>query len=237
MRAINCRRFLRQVWNLTSIAVFAFALAFTLASTQARAQLAVGKDYLAITPPQPTPPGKNIEMLEFFWYACPHCDHLQPAMRAWLKNKPADVAFRNQPAAFDESWTQLARTFYALDAAGTLEKLHPEVFAAIHKSKKLDPRALTKDPKTLFAWMGDQKQDVKKFTDAYNSFSVVSKTNRTVDITSAYGVTGTPAIAIDGRYLIAPGMVPSKNNGVDYELFFKNVDQLIAMARANRKGK
>ena len=66
---------------------------------------------------------------------------------------------------------------------------------------------------------------------------MVSKTNRTMDMSSAYRITGTPSIAIDGRYLIAPGMVPSKANAVDYERFFKNVDQLIAMARANRKGK
>ena len=225
-------RAFRQFWKLAAVAVFA------VASTSAHAQLTAGKDYQAITPPQPTPPGKMIEVLEFFWYACPHCNELQPALQEWLKRKPADVAFRSQPAAFDESWTQLARTFYAIDTVGAVEKLHGEVFAAIHKTKKLDPRALAKDPKTLFAWVGEQKQDVKKFTDAYNSFTVVSKTQRTVDITSAYGVSGTPSIAIDGRYLIAPAMVPLKvNNKVDYERFFNNVDQLVAMARTNRKGK
>ena len=224
-------RALRQFWRLAAVTVFA------IASTAAQAQLTVGKDYQAITPPQPTPSGKTIEVLEFFWYACPHCSQLQPSLQAWLKNKPADVAFRSQPAAFDESWTQLARTFYAIDTVGAVEKLHPEVFAAIHKTKKLDPKVLVKDPKTLFAWVGEQKMDVKKFTDAYNSFTVVSKTQRTVDITSAYGVSGTPSIAVDGRYLIAPAMVPMKANAVDYERFFNNVDQLIAMARANRKGK
>lgn len=225
-------RALKQFWKLAAVTVFA------IASTVAQAQLTAGKDYQAITPPQPTPPGKTIEVLEFFWYACPHCSQLQPSLQAWLKNKPADVAFRSQPAAFDESWTQLARTFYAIDTVGAVEKLHPEVFAAIHKTKKLDPKVLVKDPKTLFAWVGEQKMDVKKFTDAYNSFTVVSKTQRTVDITSAYGVSGTPSIAVDGRYLIAPAMVPLKaGNSVDYERFFNNVDQLIAIARANRKGK
>ena len=225
-------RALKQFWKLAAVTVFA------IASTVAQAQLTAGKDYQPITPPQPTPPGKNIEVLEFFWYACPHCSQLQPSLQAWLKNKPADVAFRSQPAAFDESWTQLARTFYAIDTVGAVEKLHPEVFAAIHKTKKLDPKVLVKDPKTLFAWVGEQKMDVKKFTDAYNSFTVVSKTQRTVDVTSAYGVSGTPSIAVDGRYLIAPAMVPLKaGNSVDYERFFNNVDQLIAMARANRKGK
>jgi thiol:disulfide interchange protein DsbA len=210
---------------------------FTLAGITAQAQLTPGKDYLAITPPQPTPPGKNIEVLEFFWYACPHCYHLQPSLHEWLKRKPADVSFRSQPAAFDESWTQLARTFYSIDAIAA-DKLHGEIFTAIHKTNKLNPKLLAKDPKTLFNWVGEQKVDVKKFADAYNSFAVVNKTKRTMDITSAYGITGTPSLAIDGRYLISPAMVPSTaGNTVDYERFFKNVDQVIAMARANRKGK
>ena len=116
--------------------------------------------------------------------------------------------------------------------------LHHQLFDAIHKSKKLNPAALVKDPKGLFDWVGTQKVDSKKFSEAYNSFSVVSKTQRTVDTTAAYGVNGTPALAIDGRFLIAPSMTPLKaNNMVDYERFFKNVDQLIAMARGNRKGK
>ena len=222
----------KHLSKLAAVAIFA------LSSMAVQAQLTLGKDYQAITPPQPTPPGKTIEVIEFFWYACSHCYHLQPALHEWLKRKPADVTFRRQPAAFDESWTQLARTFYAIETMGAGEKLHSEVFAAIHKSNKLNPRVLVKDPKSLFAWVGEQKVDVKKFTEAYNSFSVVSKTPRTVDITSTYGVTGTPSIAIDGRYLIAPGMVPATaDNRVDYERFFKNVDQLIAMARTNRKGK
>lgn len=224
-------RMTKQLWKLVAVA------ALMLLGMAAQAQLSAGKDYQLITPPQPVPPGKTIEVLEFFWYGCPHCSQLQPSLHEWLKKKPADVAFRSQPAAFSEDWTQLARTFYAIETIGALDKLHPEVFAAIHKTKKLDPKTLVKDPKTLFAWVGTQGQDAKKFTDAYNSFSVVSKTNRTVDTTSAYGVSGTPSIAIDGRFLIAPHMVPTKANAVDYERFFKNVDELIAMARANRKGK
>jgi thiol:disulfide interchange protein DsbA len=147
------------------------------------------------------------------------------------------VTFRSQPAAFNDGWTQLARTYYAIEVLGETEKLHGEVFNAIHRSKKLDPKILAKDPKTLFAWVGSQKVDEKKFTDAYNSFSVVSRAQRTVDTTSAYGVTGTPSIAIDGRYVTAPHMLPSKNNAVDYDGFFKTVDALIAMARTARKGK
>lgn len=222
---------MRAYQLILGLAVIAFA------SLSAQAQLTAGKDYQVIKPPQPTPPGKTIEVIEFFWYACPHCADLQGPLKVWLKKKPADVAIRSQPAAFNDSWTQLARTYYAIDTIGEIEKLHGEVFNAIHKTKKLDPKVLAKDPKTLFEWVGTQKVDVKKFTDAYNSFAVDSKTKRTVDTTSAYGVDGTPAMAIDGRYLIAPHMVPAKAGMVDYEQFFKNVDQLIAMARVERKGK
>lgn len=211
--------------------------AIVLVSFSAQAQLTAGKDYRTINPPQPAAPGKNVEIIEFFWYACPHCADLQAPLREWLKRKPADVVFRSQPAAFNDSWTQLARTYYAIDAIGETEKLHGEVFNAIHKSKKLDPKVLAKDPKLLFDWVGANKVDSKKFTDAYNSFSVDAKTKRTVDITAAYGVDGTPALAVDGRYLIAPHMVPAKAGIVDYPQFFKNLDQLIALARANRKGK
>jgi len=217
------------------IGKFVIMAILAIASVAAQAQLTAGKDYQVITPPQPTPPGKNVEVIEFFWYGCPHCAELQPALKEWLKKKPADVSFRSNPAAFNDGWTQLARTYYAIEVIGEQEKLHGEVFNAIHKSKKLDPKALAKDPKSLFAWVGTQKVDVKKFTDAYNSFSVVSKTQRTIDTTAAYGVSGTPSVAIDGRYLIAPHMVPAKAGAVDYATFFKNVDQLIAMARTNRK--
>ena len=221
--------------KLAAVAAFAFTSAFT--SISAQAQLTAGKDFTSITPPQPTPPGKSVEVLEFFWYGCPHCNHLQTPLHEWLKRKPADVAFRSQPAAFDDAWLQLARTYYAIDALGENDKLHGAVFEAIHKTNKLSPRTLGKDPKSLFEWVGTQKVDAKKFTDTYNSFSVVSKTQRTVDTTSAYGITSTPTLAIDGRYLIAPSMTMRADNSVDYARFFNNVDQLIAMARAARKGK
>lgn len=224
-------RLVKLILRLAGVAILAGA------GFCAQAQLTVGKDYRTVNPPQPAATGKNVEVIEFFWYACPHCADLQPSLREWLKRKPADVTFRSQPAAFNESWTQLARTFYAIDAAGEVERLHSEVFDAIHKSKKLDLKVLAKDPKTLFDWVGTRKVDVKKFTDAYNSFSVDAKTKRTVDITAAYGVDGTPALAVDGRYLIAPHMVAPKDGAVDYAQFFKNLDQLIAMARASRKGK
>ena len=209
-----------------------------LTGAAASAQIVAGKDYQVIKPPQPTASGKNVEMLEFFWYGCPHCDHLQSPLHAWLKRKPADVSFRRQPAAFQESWVQLARTYYAIEAIDAVDKLHGEVFNAIHKTKVLNPNALLKDQKPLFDWVATKGVDRRKFVEAYNSFGVASKAQRTIDTTSAYDISGTPAIAIDGRFLIAPSMAPLKaDNSVNYELFFRNMDQLIDLARKSHGGK
>jgi thiol:disulfide interchange protein DsbA len=214
------------------------ALAIMTTGAPASAQIVAGKDYQVLKPPQPTATGKNIEVIEFFWYGCPHCAHLQPSLHEWLKRKPADVTVRRQPAAFQDSWVQLARTYYAIEAIDAVDKLHLDLFDAIHKSKVLNPQTLYKDQKTLFDWVASKGVNRQKFEEAYKSFGVASKAQRTIDTTSAYDISGTPALAIDGKFTIAPGMVPLKaDNSVNYELFFKRVDQLIDMARKSRGGK
>lgn len=204
----------------------------------AAVQIVAGKDYQALKSPQPTASGKHIEVLEFFWYGCPHCAHLQPALHEWLKRKPADVAFRRQPAAFQDTWVQLARTYYTIEAIDAVDKLHGEVFDAIHKTKALAPNTLFKDHKPLFDWVATKGVERQKFVDAYNSFGVSSRAQRTMDATSAYEISGTPTMVIDGRYQTAPSMTPPRaDNTVNYELFFRIVDQVIALARKTRGGK
>ena len=219
-------------FSVGTLALLAFA------GATASAQLVAGKDYQVIKPPQPTASGNHVEVLEFFWYGCPHCAHLQPSLHEWLKRTPADVAFRRQPAAFQDNWVQLARTYYTIDAIDAVNKLHGELFDAIHKTKVLNPAALSKDQKPLFDWVATKGVNRQKFEEAYKSFGVASKAQRTIDTTSAYDISGTPSIVIDGRYLIAPSMAPAKaDNSINYELFFKRVDQLIDMARKSRGGK
>ena len=131
----------------------------------ASAQFTAGKDYLIISPPQPTDSGNKVEVLEFFWYGCPHCNSLQPSLGAWLKQKPADVEFRRVPAVLGQSWIPLTQVFYTLEALGLTEKFHHDVFAAIHKDK-----VRLQDPETLFDWVAKRGVDRKKFTDTYSSF-------------------------------------------------------------------
>ena len=209
---------------------------FALGAAGVRAQVA-GKEYRMLPLPQPANSGKSVEVIEFFWYGCPHCNNMQPALEAWLKTKPADVLFKRQPAAFDKDWLQLARAYYTIEAMGLVDRLHQPLFAAIHEKRELNPRTLVKDPTPLFDWVARQGVDRQKFIDTYNSFGVNSRTQRTIAITSNYDVPGTPALIIDGRFLTAPSMVLNPDNSLNYPRFFQVLDQLIAMARKSRAGK
>ncbi|HEV7802533.1 MAG TPA: thiol:disulfide interchange protein DsbA/DsbL [Burkholderiales bacterium] len=204
-------------------------MCLTLAGA-ASAQVA-GKDFTPVTPPQPTETGNRIEVIEFFSYACPHCHTLEVPLNGWLKRKPADVEFRRVPVIFNESWVPFARLYYTLEAMGLVDKLHREVFTAIHEQK-----VRLQDPKVLFDWVATKGVDKQKFMDTFNSFAVQSRTQRSPDTTRRYDVEFTPAVVIDGRYLTAPSMTGT-GSSVDYDRFFKVVDQLIATARKNHTAK
>jgi protein dithiol oxidoreductase (disulfide-forming) len=208
------------------------AIVLLLAATAASAQAVAGRDYQLLKQAQPTESGNKIEVLEFFWYGCPHCNTLQRPLEAWLKRKPADVEFRRMPAAFQKDWLPLARVYYTLEAMGLLEKLHQEVFAAIHTQK-----INLNDPALLSDWIASKGVDRKKFKDTYDSFSVQSRTQRVLDVTRAYDIPGTPALIIDGRYLTAPSMVVKSDKTIDYDRYFKIVDEMIAVARKNKAAK
>ena len=200
-------------------------------------EMSAGREYRLLPLPQPADSGKNVEVIEFFWYGCPHCNNMQASLDAWLKSKPADVIFKRQPAAFDKDWLQLARAYYAIEAMGLVDKLHLPLFAAIHDKRELSPKALVKDPTPLFDWVAKQGVDRQKFMDTYNSFGVNARTQRTITVTSNYDVPGTPALIVDGRYLTAPSLVLNPDNSLNYPRFFQVLDQLIATARQNRAGK
>src|SRR5688572_33411784 len=217
---------------MKSIASFLRAAAGLLAFLvcyAAAAQPVPGRDYRVMSPPQPVESGKRIEVLEFFWYGCPHCNALQPPLRVWLKQKPADVEFRRVPAVFDNSWIPLTWAYYALDAMGAVDKLHYDVFAAIHEQKlRLSDQAV------LFPLVAKHGVDRQKFIDTYNSFGVKSRGMRSIEMTRTYDIPGTPALTVDGKYLVAPSMILKPNKTVDYDRFFEVVDQVIAMARKER---
>jgi len=222
------RRYLMRLTAMLGPLLIAAGLTLGL-SAPAQAQLTAGKDYVLVKPPQPTESGARIEVLEFFWYGCPHCANLQPFLEAWLKRKPADVDFRHMPAVFQDSWVPLTRAYYTLEAMGLTDRLHQELFNAIHKNK-----ASLRDANAIIDWAAGKGVDRKRFSDTYNSFGINGRLQRSIDLTRKYDIPGTPAIAVDGKYITAPSMVLKGDRVIDYDRFFQVVDALIAEARKSK---
>jgi len=154
-----------------------------------------GVHYVKLSQPAPVsaPTGK-IEVVEFFWYGCPHCNALEPALEAWIKRLPADVAFRRVPVAFSATHESHQRLFYGLEAMGQLEALHRRIFAAIHtQQQRLDREA------DQLAFLKAQGVDEAKFLEMTKSFSVQTKMRQAKQLSSAYKIDGVPAMGVAGR--------------------------------------
>jgi thiol:disulfide interchange protein DsbA len=180
-------------------------------------------DYELIKP-QPVASGDRIEVVEFFWYGCPHCNNLQPSLEAWLKRKPADVELRRIPAIFRESWVPHARLFYTLDALGEVGRLHQVVYRAIH----LERESLMTASATA-EWATRNGIDSNRWLAAYNSPEVERKVEESRAQTRAYSIQGTPSLVVDGRYMTSSGMAESM------PAVITTLDGLIVMARAERR--
>ena len=184
--------------NFSLIATGAAVAASTVWSPAAQAQVAkfeAGEDYVLLDTRAPVeaPVGK-MEVVEFFWYACPHCNAFEPTLAAWIKKLPKDVAFRRVPVAFREDFVPLQRLYYALEAMGLVEQLHAKVFAAIHVEKT----DLSKSA-AILDWIVKQGVDKAKFSDQFNSFGVANKATKAAQLQNTYKVEGVPALGVAGR--------------------------------------
>ena len=162
-----------------------------------------GKDYTALKTPQAldVPAGK-IEVIEFFWYGCPHCNAFDPFLEGWIKKQGQDVVFKRVPVAFRDDFIPHSKMYYALDALGLSQKLTPVVFHEIHVNKNY---LLTPEDQAKF--LATQGVDPKKYMEAYNSFSTQSALQRDKALLDSYKIDGVPTIAIQGKYETGPAMV------------------------------
>ncbi len=210
----------------TGLALSTAALASTTLPAYAQGKKPEeGTDYLTLDKRALTEaPAGKIEVVEFFWYRCPHCNHFEPELNAWLKNLPKDVHFRRVPAAFQEAvFVPQQRLFYTLEAMGKVEELHSKVFTAIHAEKlNLDT------PETITAWVEKQGVNKAKFLEVYNSFSVATKANKARQLQDAYKVDGVPALGVAGRYFTSGSLAQTMARALNV------VDYLVAEVR---KGK
>lgn len=156
-----------------------------------------GQHYVRLSQPvAANAPAGKVEVVEFFWYGCPHCNVFEPALEAWVKRLPAEVVFRRVPVAFrEEPFGAHQRIYYALEAMGQLEAMHRKVFYAIHAERaKLDKAA------EIAAFMSKNGVDGAKFTEVFNSFSVQTKARQAKQLSEAYKIDGVPAIGVHGRF-------------------------------------
>ena len=169
-----------------------------------------GKDYLRLATPLPPPTSGKIEVVEFFWYGCPHCNTFEPSLDAWAKRLPADVNFRRVPVAFrEEPYGAHQRIYFALEQMNLTEAMHRKVFAAIH----VDHQRLDK-PADIAAFMAKNGVDGAKFLEIYNSFSVQTKARQASQLAQGYKLDGVPAIGIQGKYFTSPSMAGSAERGL-----------------------
>jgi len=209
-------------WSARAAAVVVLLAALvTGASAQ---ELIEGRNYARLKNPQPVESGKNIEVIEFFSYGCPHCGDLEPSIQSWLKSKPADVQFRRVPVMFQQRWENLARVFYTLEAMGEENKLSPEVFSAVNaKGIQLW------NEKDFFDWAASKGLDRKKVEEIFKSFAVAGKVNRAKQQAQVYNIQSTPTIVVDGKFITGSDRIAGGHAGMPAA-----IDALVAKARAER---
>jgi thiol:disulfide interchange protein DsbA len=150
---------------------------------------------LKVRAPVSAPTGQ-IEVVEFFWYGCPHCNALEPALETWVGTLAKDVAFRRVPVAFSATHESHQKLFYTLEAMGVLETMHRKIFAAIH----VERQRLDRDADQV-AFVAANGVDGAKFASTAKSFSVQTRMRQAKQLTNAYDIDGVPSVGVHGRYL------------------------------------
>lgn len=170
--------------------------------------------------PQPVADKSKIEVIEFFWYGCPHCYHLEPALNNWLKTLPKDVNFRRIPAVWNDGMARHAQIYAALDTMKVLPKLHSAIFDAIHKDS-LELR----DEAVLRAFLTKNKVNVARFMQIYNGFGVKMYPQQALNMTRDYEIQGVPTFIVNGKYVTG-----AAEAGGEPQLF-ETLNKLIAQER------
>lgn len=165
-----------------------------------------GQQYVKLGTPAAVslPAGKKVEVVEFFWYECPHCNAFEPLLEAWTKKLPDDVAFRRVPVGFTARHQAAQKLFYTLENMGKLEALHRKIFAAIHVQNQ---RLISEQD--MVAFVTANGVDGAKFSETFRSFDVATKANKAKSLTDAYKIDGVPALGINGRFFTSGALAGS----------------------------
>lgn len=182
-----------------------------------------GVHYRELAEQQPTSSSEKIEVLELFWYRCPHCFRLEEPLKVWLPTMPENAVFATMPAILGDSWEFHARVYYTFEALGLTDQFHEKLFNAIHKERK---RLNTVED--VASWMQQNAgPNAAEVIDAYNSFAVDSHTRNSLVMSRKYELTGVPTVIVGGKYVTTVTMAGN------YDTFFKVINHLIDLAAAD----
>jgi thiol:disulfide interchange protein DsbA len=183
-----------------------------------------GKDYLSLDKRVPTDVGTGkIEVLEFFWYSCPHCHSFEPQFAAWVKAAPKDVVVQRVPVRFRDDFEAQQRAYYVFESLNMVDAMHGKLFHAIHTE-----RQQLNNAQALAAWANKNGLPEKKFMDTFNSFGVATKARRATQLQDAFKVQGVPALGIAGRFYTDGGLAQSMDRALQV------ADYLIGEVRRGR---
>ena len=188
----------------------------------ARAEFSEGVEYKLLASPQATSTVDKIEVRELFWYGCPHCFHLEPELEKWLETRPDDVEFVRMPAILGPNWELLGRAYYTAELLEVEDRIHKPLFSYLHTDRKR-----IRDVEELQDFFVAQGVSEEDFQKTYNSFAVITKTRRSDQAAQLYGLTGVPAMVVNGKYMVNASLAGGSN-----EKMLEVVNFLIEKERA-----
>jgi thiol:disulfide interchange protein DsbA len=207
--------------NLVFTALLVTASVFGL-SAQA-ADFRAGKEYVELKTPVPVAEPGKIEVVEMFWYGCPHCYQFEPVINPWVEQLPDDVSFKRIPAMFGGMWNVHGQLFLALESMNVEQKVHDAVFSAYHNERK---KLAT--PEEMAAFLAGHGVDREAFLKAYNSFGVKARVEQAKKLGMAYQITGVPVLIVNGKYRFDLGSAGGPERALEV------ADFLIEQERAAR---
>lgn len=184
-----------------------------------------GQDYAEVEPAQPTENPGKIEVMEIFWYGCPHCYDFEPPLQEWVDNKPDDVAFLRLPAVLNRQWEVHARAYYTAEALGVLDDIHKPLFEALHEHNRN-----LGDDDAVAAFFAEHGVSAETYLSTARSFAVENKMRRAAILPRRYGITGVPAVIVNGKYRIDARMAQS------WDHFIDTIEYLVRKERASKGG-
>ncbi|HQR87335.1 MAG: disulfide bond formation protein DsbA [Burkholderiales bacterium 35-55-47] len=214
----------RRDFSLAAAATVAGLPLAAQAQGPAAAKPVEGKDYLSLDKRVPTDVGTGkIEVLEFFWYSCPHCHSFEPQFAAWVKAAPKDVVVQRVPVRFRDDFEAQQRAYYVFESLNMVDAMHGKLFHAIHTE-----RQQLNNAQALAAWANKNGLPEKKFMDTFNSFGVATKSRRATQLQDAFKVQGVPALGIAGRFYTDGGLAQTMDRALQV------ADYLIGEVRRGR---